>query len=164
LGRRRKKRGNRSGRSNLPAAATRTVTATPQQPAQASFQTIAMGVSYSGPIPPPEMLRGYEEILPGAMNRILGMAERQESHRHSLESASVLGNLRSQTVGQYIAGIIVVFGMGIGAFLISTGKDVAGFTSMFAPLVGAAGIFVIGRSKQTAERREKLKEVDRPEQ
>lgn len=121
-----------------------------------------MGVSYSGPIPPPEMLRGYEEILPGAMDRILAMAERQESHRHSLESASVLGNLDAQRTGQYIAGTVVILGMGIGAFLISTGKDIAGFTAMLTPLGIAAGLFLVGRAKQASERRQKLEEVDKP--
>ena len=32
---------------------------------------------FSGPIPPPNIMRGYEEILPGAADRILSMAERQ---------------------------------------------------------------------------------------
>ena len=32
---------------------------------------------YSGPIPPPEALARYEEIQPGAADRILKMAEKQ---------------------------------------------------------------------------------------
>ena len=39
----------------------------------------------SGPLPPPEMLAQYEEILPGAAERILSMAERQAEHRQKLE-------------------------------------------------------------------------------
>ncbi len=39
----------------------------------------------SGPLPPPEMLAQYEEILPGAAERILSMAERQAEHRQKME-------------------------------------------------------------------------------
>ena len=32
---------------------------------------------FSGPIPPPSIIKGYEEILPGSADRILAMAEKQ---------------------------------------------------------------------------------------
>jgi uncharacterized membrane protein len=41
--------------------------------------------SYRGPLPPPEHLEGYEKILPGAADRILSMAEKEQSHRHRWE-------------------------------------------------------------------------------
>jgi uncharacterized membrane protein len=34
----------------------------------------------SGPIPSVDVLRGYEEILPGAADRIISMAEKQQDH------------------------------------------------------------------------------------
>lgn len=46
-------------------------------------------VSYAGPIPPPAMLARYNEVLPGAAERILKMAEEQSSHRQYLEKAVV---------------------------------------------------------------------------
>jgi uncharacterized membrane protein len=33
---------------------------------------------YSGPIPLPQVAAGWEEVLPGAADRILGMAEREQ--------------------------------------------------------------------------------------
>ena len=41
---------------------------------------------YSGPIPPPEIFRGYEEVLPGSAERILKMTERQLEHRITTEN------------------------------------------------------------------------------
>jgi uncharacterized membrane protein len=41
--------------------------------------------SYRGPLPPPAHLRGYEKVLPGAAERILSMAEREQNHRHLWE-------------------------------------------------------------------------------
>lgn len=108
------------------------------------------------------MLRGFEELLPGAADRIFGMAERQEAHRHSLESANLRGNLRSQLIGQVFSLLIGLAGMGCGTFLLYSGKSIAGFSAMFAPLTGLAGIFIYGRRKQEQERREKLSQIDRP--
>jgi uncharacterized membrane protein len=48
---------------------------------------------FEGPIPPPAVLQGYEQILPGAAERILRMAEQQAAHRHSLELKSINANI-----------------------------------------------------------------------
>ncbi len=45
---------------------------------------------YQGPLPPPAMLRGYEELVPGGVARILAMAERQAAHRQTIESRGQL--------------------------------------------------------------------------
>jgi len=45
-------------------------------------------VAYSGPIPHPNDLARYEEILPGAAERIMKMAELQAEHRRALEIQS----------------------------------------------------------------------------
>lgn len=36
---------------------------------------------FSGPIPPPSIIKGYEDILPGTAERIVAMAENQAKHR-----------------------------------------------------------------------------------
>ena len=40
---------------------------------------------FSGPLPPPNIIKGYEDILPGAADRILSMAENQAKHRQEIE-------------------------------------------------------------------------------
>ena len=34
---------------------------------------------FSGPIPPPSIIKGYEEVLPGAAERIISMAENRQN-------------------------------------------------------------------------------------
>ena len=46
---------------------------------------LARATALSGPLPPPEMLDQYEQILPGAAERLFTMVERQEEHRQALE-------------------------------------------------------------------------------
>lgn len=48
----------------------------------ASHQSV---MAYSGPIPPPESLEKYNDIVPGAAERIIGMAEKEQVHRHTIE-------------------------------------------------------------------------------
>lgn len=44
---------------------------------------------HSGPLPHPETLAQYEEIIPNGAERIMAMAEKQSAHRIELESMVV---------------------------------------------------------------------------
>lgn len=59
--------------------------------ASSESQVISHQMSFSesiwiGPVPPPEILAGYEKALSGTADRILAMAETQQKHRHGMES------------------------------------------------------------------------------
>ena len=45
---------------------------------------------YSGPLPPPEMMRGYEEVQPGSADRILATMEREQKQRATYENRGLL--------------------------------------------------------------------------
>ena len=70
---------------------------------------------FSGPLPPPSIMKGYEDIVPGSADRILSMAE---NHRQSMEKKiidiesrdSLLGILFAFFLGAscIIAAIIIV--------------------------------------------------------
>lgn len=80
----------------------------------------------NGPIPPPKMLAGYEEALPGAADRILTMAEKQQSHRFLMESEVVRGNVIAERIGT-IAGAFLALVTIVGAMiLVGAGKSVEG--------------------------------------
>jgi uncharacterized membrane protein len=40
---------------------------------------------FSGPIPPPDLLERYNQIIPEGADRILKMAEKQSAHRQKIE-------------------------------------------------------------------------------
>ena len=42
--------------------------------------------SFSGPLPPPQVLASYDQILPGCAERIIKMAEEQGLHRRAIET------------------------------------------------------------------------------
>src|SRR5689334_8353069 len=67
----------------------------PQTPTRArqESQLILTQVSYSGPLPPPDMLEAFERALPGAANRILTLTEVQARHRRSVETRLVTARI-----------------------------------------------------------------------
>lgn len=69
---------------------------------------------FSGPIPPPHIIKGYEETLPGAANRILEMAERQAEHRQKMEFIMIHSESRDS-----LLGILFAFALGIGCIIAS---------------------------------------------
>ena len=73
--------------------------------------------SWSGPLPAPADLQLFEEIVPGAADRILTLTEKQSEHRMDLERSVVSENLKQSKLG-LIAGFVlsamVIFG---GIFL-----------------------------------------------
>ena len=52
---------------------------------------------FSGPIPPPELLARYNDIVPNAAERILSMAEREAAHRQQVERDVTASNIDSQS-------------------------------------------------------------------
>lgn len=52
-------------------------------------KTVIQEIEFSGPMPPPNILSGYEKILPGAADSILTMTETQSRHRQQMEKRMI---------------------------------------------------------------------------
>lgn len=63
---------------------------------------------FSGPLPHPAILGGYEQVCPGAAERILAMAEKEQAHTHALRSEHIRENSEATQRGQLFALIIGV--------------------------------------------------------
>jgi len=117
---------------------------------------------FSGPLPPPEELAKYEQILPGSANRIISMAEQQSSHRQELEKTVIGANARTQTWGLVSAFIIAMTAIGGGIWLSARGMSGAGLTSIITALAALVGVFVFGKSQQKKELAEKEQSLAEP--
>lgn len=49
------------------------------------LQQVTRAMMMSGPLPPPQMIAAYEDVLPGSAERILSMAEQAQKQRHDRE-------------------------------------------------------------------------------
>jgi uncharacterized membrane protein len=118
--------------------------------------------TWSGPYPPPDLLRGYEDVLPGAADRIMTMAESQQAHRHHLENVSVEGGSKRAWWGLWLGFAISLVVLGLGTAIILTGHTWEGATVMSVDVVALAGVFVYGRREQRRERETKDAQTQLP--
>ena len=51
---------------------------------------------YHGAVPHPDILRGFDDIVPGAAARLIKLAEDESEHRRKLESQSLEANIITQ--------------------------------------------------------------------
>lgn len=118
---------------------------------------------FSGPLPHPEILARYEEILPGAATRIFEMAEEQALHRRYMEKNSLTLAGRDAFLGIILGFIIALSGI-IGGILIiafnpdSVGAVISGSAISGSSLVGIIRTFVIGSRKQKGKKQDNEKQ------
>ncbi|MCK4395914.1 DUF2335 domain-containing protein [candidate division WOR-3 bacterium] len=115
---------------------------------------------FSGPLPPPELFKKYEEILPGSAERILKMAENQSTHRQELEKRVVFSSTRNETLGVIFAFIIFMIAVGLGTLLIYNNKDVEGLVTIVFTVLGGIGVFIYGKKRQREELKSKRESID----
>ena len=115
--------------------------------------------AWRGPLPPPGIIRQYEEITPGAGDRILSLAERQMEHSHRMESTAigiqqtvVIGDSRRSSVGLWLGFVIAVMGIIAGTYLAATGHEWPGVVIAGVPLSGLVGVFIYGSKTRRDER------------
>lgn len=115
--------------------------------------------AFQGPLPPPEVLARYNDVVPNGAERIVAMAESQLRHRQDLESTVVHGNVRAESRGQnyaFILGLLTIMG-GIGLAVFD--KSAEGLAMIVTAFSALAGVFVYGRWQQQREREQKRKEA-----
>lgn len=108
-------------------------------------------LTYIGPLPPAEQLRGYEETCPGAANRIIKMAEEQAAHRQRLEMEIVRGRKRDSLLGIVSAVVLSLLLLIGGLICILSGHDWAGSAIVGVDIVGLCSVFIYGTSLKRKE-------------
>ena len=119
--------------------------------------------SYSGPVPPPAILRGYEDLVPGAAARLLAQAERQTDHRIRLERTVVESGAHRSWAGLWCGFALAMTTIIGGCILVGLGHDGAGATIATGGVAALAGVFVYGTSQQRRERQEKASMAPPPD-
>ena len=124
----------------------------PAEVASSRTDITAITASWDAPLPPPDALQRYEEILPGSADRILQMAEKQQEYAYNLNSTVIFGDSKRAHLGLIAGFIISALGIGGGIYLIATGHDWAGLALAGINLTGLVGVFVYGSKARRDER------------
>ena len=128
------------GRPNPPVAPKN------NQPNSINKQLAQVSQSYSGPIPPPQILEEFERIIPGAAERILHMAEENGKHQREMER-SALNMVADTTRRGQRYGLLI----GLTAFItciiaLWLGSEETAMTIGGVTIVGLVAVFVTSRS------------------
>ena len=129
------------------------VTPNPQNQKRPSHQQLQMtqSFSFSGPLPPPQLLKQYNDVVPNGAERLMAMAERQQNHRQELERTVIEGNVESESRGQWMGLFISIAVIGAGTYLAAIGRQITGGILVGVDVVALASVFVVGKQKQQKE-------------
>jgi len=109
---------------------------------------VMISENFSGPLPHPMHLSGYEAVLPGSADRIITMAENTIGARHALQERVVVADISDRKLGMWLGAMCFV-GLILAALvsnLLTGGVAVPGLF-LGAGAVGAIATFVNGRLK-----------------
>lgn len=101
--------------------------------------------SFNGPLPAPEDFQQYEQVLPGAADRILKMAEKQVAHRTDLEKIIVNKNFRQGFVGQIFGAVLALICISVSLFLGMNGHDLLAGMIATTTVIGIITVFVLNQ-------------------
>lgn len=119
---------------------------------------VAQQVSYRGPIPPPSLLKEFDSIIPNGADRIMTMAEKQQSHRQELEKDVVKANNRDSLVGVISAALIGSIAIIGGIALMMADKSVEGFGVIIPSIATLVGVYLHGAKRDADDLKNKQQE------
>lgn len=97
---------------------------------------------YSGILPLPEHLKQYDEIVPGAAERILQMAENQSKSRIQNEELLVKDAISYKKRGQYFAFILMILTFILVGFCVYFDKVWLGLFLSVSTLIAGITAFI----------------------
>lgn len=123
-----------------------------QEVRQVVHNVTARYAAFRGPLPTPDLLGGYEDVVPGAGERILRMAEKEQEHRHAWEDRS-LENERVYSLRGLRLGWLTSLSLALGAVAAAWfGEPVVGTALAAASATGMVWKLVQGRETATTTR------------
>lgn len=99
---------------------------------------------WSGPLPHPEDLRQYDDVVPGCAAQIIQAFTEQGSHRRDLEKAVVHGSERRANRGQILVFILLIVVVLGGLAIAEFQNAIAGASIVGAALAGGIALYIIG--------------------
>lgn len=130
----------------------------PKNGAKQVLVSESRSVSWFGPLPPPAVLESYEKAMPGAMERIVAMAEAEAGHRRMLdvrildeqhESRKEVNAIARE--GQRFAFFIAIFSFACASLCAYMKQSVVAALFVGTTLVGLVQAFMQARHGTRAD-------------
>lgn len=110
--------------------------------------------SFSGPLPPPNILEGYKRVDKGLPDRIMSMAEREQESITAFRKRALELQGRDTFLGMVFAFMTILITLIGGIILLLNDKDAAGYIAIISGVVGIAGLF-LNSKKEDKKSKEK---------
>lgn len=124
---------------------------------------VSLSATFSaGPLPPPDVLKEYNEAVPDAAERILRMAEQQAAHRQKLEAKVVDSDIWKSYAGVVGAFVIVIAAL-VTAGLVAPHAGWPGAAAIAGPTITAVVVaFIYGTNSRRQERANRVAALTPP--
>lgn len=110
---------------------------------------------FSGPLPPPNLLKGYDDVVPGSAEKIIGQFIEQGEHRRTMEKVVITGDDRRANWGMIAAFSLAFISVAGSLYILNSRDDAVGLGALFlslAPLITAFLTAAYRRRKELAEK------------
>lgn len=114
---------------------------------------------HNGPLPPLELIEGYENLHPGSAKLIFEIFEKQSLHRMRMEDTVITSQQIQSGRGQNYALIIALSFLCVSGICILMGHDVSGGVLGSVDVLGIVTVFITGNAKKSNS----LKQKELPE-
>lgn len=108
--------------------------------------------SFQGPLPPPQILDHYNQIVPGSAERIISLWENQVKHRQELEKKVISADINQAKIGSILGFIIAIAAICSGTFLAFIGRPTEGIAAILTALAGIIAAYGFGSYQRKKER------------
>src|SRR5690606_26344451 len=119
-------------------------------------------MEFQGPIPPPGLLQAYEDVCPGAAERIIALAEKEQSFGHQITGAALDAESKQNRRGQVCAVIVALSAFACAGFLGFVGAHASAAIVGGTTVVSLVTAFVVGRSQHKQEDEKPVPQSSQP--
>ena len=117
---------------------------------------------HEGPIPSPEVFKGYREVIPDAPERIMKVFELDSQHTRDMQKLALTAEIKRDMRAQWMAFFIMIASLGLTAATVLLGKSItAGIITGLGTLFLALGVLFVSKSGPNKQKEpEELEEAE----
>lgn len=144
---------------DLPSELTKVIEEVPDKEQRIKLKAaLALSIKsthYKGPIPNPEMLKDYNNVIENGGERIVVQFEEQSRHRREIEKIVIQSQSSESKRGQIFAFIIGMTGLGLAFTSALLGHNAFAITLASTTIVALVSAFIVGKKMNSKDLKEK---------
>jgi uncharacterized membrane protein len=117
---------------------------------------------FQGPLPHPNLLRQYNDIVPRFAQEVTKAMIEQSQHRREIEKLVIVSKIEQAKRGQYIAAFVTALLVGLSAYMVKMGHLTEAAVVVGINLTALIGVFITNKESQRKELKEKAEAVPEP--